>query len=599
MKLVRPPAIVAFLALGACEHTPTALSQHEIDTGYATRIETSSLYVAMDDGVRIAIDVHLPGGIPGVENFPAILELTRYWRDRGDGLSYLARRALERGFAYVIMDERGTGASFGEWPYPLQDRALEDGKAVIDWIIAQPWSNGNVGATGVSYPGMAAQRLAALGHPALKAVVPMSDTWDQYDNLLFPGGVFNEGFIKGWSDIVYLMDRVPQLRFDDEVFRLSPVDADQYGTLLSAAQAEHAGNLYAYEAIRDNLFRDEPVVAGVTLDDISTHSRIAALNRSATRLYNWGSWLDAGSADGVIRQFMESEGPQRAVIGAWSHDLESNTSPFMQAGSMAIPRIQAQWEEALNFFDELLKKERPLQGRILRYMTLNTGEWKSTSSWPVPGTETVRLYLAEGGSLSWTAPGSQEGEDSYIVDFDAMSSEDPRWLSPLFGNTQYPNRQFEDAGLLVYETSPLTEDLEVTGYPVVHLNVSSTHTDGAFIVYLEDVDRYQRATYVTEGILRAIHRKVSADPGRWIKPVPYHSYRSEDAALLVPGQVAELSFGMQPTSVVFGAGNRVRIAIAGHDASAFRRIPTTGTPTITVQRNAVYPSYVELPVIRK
>lgn len=599
MRSMGRSGIILFLALGACEHTPTVLSQHEIDTGYATHIVTTSRYIEMDDGVRIAVDVHLPGGISGVQRFPAILEMTRYWRDRGAGLSYLVRRAVSRGFAYVVMDERGTGASFGEWPYPLRDRALADGEAVIDWIIAQPWSNGNVGAAGVSYPGMAAQRLAALGHPALKAVVPMSDMWDQYENLIFPGGVFNEAFIKGWSDVVYLMDRMSELRFEEEVFRLSPVDADENGTLLSAAQAGHAANLHAHEAVKDNTFRDDPVVPGVTLDDISTHSKVDALNRSGTRIYNWGSWLDGGSADGVIRQFMESTGPQRAVIGAWSHDLETNTSPFMQPGSMALPRIEAQWEEALNFFDQLLKKERPLQGRILRYMTLNTGEWKSTSEWPIPGTEMVRLYLAEAGSLTWSAPASADGADRYVVDFDAMSSDESRWLSPLFGNTRYPNRQHEDAGLLVYETAPLTEPLEVTGYPIVHLNVASTHPDGAFIVYLEDVDRYQRVSYVTEGILRGMHRKVSADPGAWQKPVPYHSYRSEDTEPLVPGEVAELAFGMQPTSVLFLAGHRIRMAIAGHDASAFRRVPAVGTPTITVHRNSVWPSYIELPVIRQ
>jgi putative CocE/NonD family hydrolase len=394
----------------------------------------------MDDGVRIAVDVNLPDGI-GSGPFPTILELTRYWRNRGEGLSYTARRAIERGYAYVIMDERGTGASFGEWPFPLPDRALEDGRRVIDWIIDQPWSNGLVGATGVSYPGMAAQQLAALGHPALRAIVPMSDTYDQYENLIFPGGVFNEAFTKGWSDIVYLMDRVQVLEFDNEVFRLSPVDSDQNGSLLSEAQSQHAGNLHAHEAMKDNTFRDDFVIPGLTLDDISTHSRVDDLDASDARVYHWGSWLDGGSADGVIRQFMETTGPQRAVIGAWNHGLDDNTSPFMQPGSMALPRLESQWEEALNFFDDLLKKGKSLQGRILRYMTLNTGEWRSTSEWPIPGAEMERFYLSEGGWLSESAPTSPEGEDPYLVSFDAKSSDDSRWLSPLFGMTWYGNRR--------------------------------------------------------------------------------------------------------------------------------------------------------------
>jgi putative CocE/NonD family hydrolase len=511
----------------------------------------------------------------------------------------MVRRAVMRGYVCVVMDERGTGASFGAWPAPLTDRALQDGREVVDWILRQVWSNGLVGLTGVSYPGMAAQQLAATGHPAVRAIIPMSDTYDLYENLLFPGGVFNEGFTKNWSDVVYLMDRVPQLDFGDEIFRLSPVDADGSGDLLSQAQGEHSSNLHLYEAVQENLFRDDLVTSGVTLDDMSTASVVGSLEGAGVGVYHWGSWLDGGAADGVIRQFMETNGPQRAVIGAWSHDLETNTSPFLPVGSLALPRIQAQVDEALNFFDDLLKKGKTLQGRILRYMVLNTGEWKSTSEWPIPGTEMQRFYLADEGWLSEAPPTSEAGEDTYVVDFEAKSSDDSRWLSPLFGETWYGNRRAEDENLLVYETLPLSEDLEVTGYPVVHLQVASTHTDGAFIVYLEEVDRWGRVTYVTEGILRGIHRKVSEDPGAWKRPTPYHSYRSEDAEPLVPGEVVELAFGLHPTSVVFSANHRIRIAIAGHDAGAFRRVPAEGTPELRVQRNAVYPSYIELPVIRQ
>src|SRR5690606_36537667 len=41
---------------------------------------TTSHYVPMRDGTRIAVDVHLPVGRPATEKFPALLELTRYRR---------------------------------------------------------------------------------------------------------------------------------------------------------------------------------------------------------------------------------------------------------------------------------------------------------------------------------------------------------------------------------------------------------------------------------------------------------------------------------------------------------------------------------------
>jgi putative CocE/NonD family hydrolase len=602
-KSFLPGAVTAFALLAstaACEHEVTLISRHEIDTGFATGMASSSLYLEMEDGVRIAVDVHVPEGVPDITRFPTLIEMTRYWRDRGGELPYTVRRAVQRGYVYVIVDERGTGASFGAWPYPLSERALEDARQIIDWVLDQPWSNGLVGATGVSYPGMAAQQLAALGHPALRAVVPISDTYDLYENLIFPGGVYNEGFTKAWSDVVYALDRLPSLDFGEGAYFLQPVDADPSGALLSEAQVQHGGNAHLHELVEDRAFRNDVVVDGLTLDDLSTRADPPGGSGSGVAIYSWGSWFDAGSADGVIREFMESTGPRRAVIGPWTHDLETNASPFAPSrGQPSRPSFAAQWEEALNFFDDALKKGVGLQGRTLRYVTVNTNEWNSTTEWPIPGTEMVSFYLAENGALDSSPPESATGEDPYVVDFEASSSENPRWLAPLFSSTWYESRAAADRRLLVYETARLAEDMEVTGFPVVHLYLSSTHSDGAFFVYLEDVDIYGRVFYVTEGILRGIHRKVGEDPSGWDRPTPYHSFRSEDALPLVPGEVAELSFGLQPTSVLFRAGHRIRISIAGQDASAFRRIPAVGTPELRVQRNAGYPSSIELPVVRR
>jgi putative CocE/NonD family hydrolase len=581
-----------------CDHDPTILETHPLDVFGASRRTVESLYLEMSDGVRIAVDVHVPADYPGGGPFPAILEMTRYWRSRGDEAPYTLRRASQRGFVWVAMDERGTGASFGAWPAPLTDRALQDAREVMDWIVDQPWSNGLVGATGVSYPGMAAHQLAAVGHPALRAIVPMSDSYDLYEDLYFPGGLFNETLLQEWSGVVYALDRSSSLTVEGGSFLLSPVDADPSGELRDEAIAGHAGNLNAYDAFQDIVFRDDPSVPGFRLDDISTHTRANDLSSSGVAVYQWGSWMDAGSADGVIRGFMESTGPRLATIGSWTHDLSGNS--FTGDGNRwaAVPTLQAQWDEALNFFDDRLRKNKPLQDRIVRYYTMGEGLWKATSTWPIPGTVTETFYLGEGGSLSASAPAVASGEDLYVVDFEARSAIEPRWLGPMFGNPWYPDRKERDRDLLVYESAPLGQAMEVTGYPIIRLNLSSTHSDGAFFVYLEDVSPTGTVTYVTEGVLRGIHRKVSDDPSAWKRPIPYHSFLAADAQPMVPGEVFELAFGLEPTSFLFKEGHRIRIAIAGHDISAFRRIPPEGTPELRVQRNSVYPSSIELPVVR-
>ena len=66
---------------------------------------------------------------------------------------------------------------------------------------------------------------------------------------------------------------------------------------------------------------------------------------------------------------------------------------------------------------------------------------------------------------------------------------------------------------------------------------------------------------------------------------------------LLPGEVTELTFGLLPTSVLIKQGHRIRIALAGHDKDNFARIPATGTPTITIARNALHASFIDLPII--
>ena len=108
--------------------------------------------------------------------------------------------------------------------------------------------------------------------------------------------------------------------------------------------------------------------------------------------------------------------------------------------------------------------------------------------------------------------------------------------------------------------------------------------------------RQAGVTYVTEGVLRAIHRKVSEAEPPFPIPGPYHTYKRADAAALVPGEVEKIEIKMQPVSVLFKAGHSIRVAVAGADADTFNRVPEDETPTITVESNSVYPSSIMLPV---
>lgn len=550
--------------------------------------DARSLYLTMRDGVKLAITLYLPQGLPAEARIPALMTLTRYWRGQaGQNVGGIEKLYVTQGYAVVVVDVRGTGASFGVWTTPWAAAEIADAGEVVDWIVKQSWSSGKVGAYGNSYGGNAALLLAVPNRPAVRAVLARHFEFDEFTDVPFPGGILNEWLVKTWDEGNHQLDLKPGVR---------PVDDDAEQKLLKAAQREHAANIDLYKAAQAITFRDDKGFGG-SIDDFSVQAHRREIERAGTLLNTWGGWFDAGTADAVIKTFLTFSNPQRAIIGPWNHGATQNANPYV---TPATPRMFLA-QEWLRFFDHYLKgvKTDLSEEKMLYYITMGEERWKATKTWPVAGTTPTRFYLTANNSLAPVEPKEATGADTYKVDFEATTGEQNRWRTQLGGPVKYGDRAAADQRLLTYTTQPLAADMEITGYPVIDLFVTSTHTDGAFYVYLEDVDEAGQVTYLTEGQLRALHRKISRDTPPYNSPVPYHSFKRADAQPLVPGEVAELKFGLLPTSVLIKKGHRLRVAIAGHDKSVFARIPVEGTPVITVARNQRYASAIELPVVRR
>ena len=564
--------------------------------------EQRSLYLTMRDGVKIAIDVVLPKNLPAGEKIPAVMNMTRYWRAQegqvpllggsvtstgDDGISRSQPFFVAHGYATVFVDARGTGASFGIWRAPFSQDEIKDYGEVVDWIVKQPWSNGKVGAVGNSYGGNTALWLAVNMNPAVKAVIPRHFEFDEFSETPYPGGVLTDWMIKAWNEGNRQLDNSPGVRLVDE-------DADKH--LYREAVKQRAQNIDVYASALKTTFRDDHAF-GVSIDDISLHSYLPQIEKSGVAINSWGGWFDASTADAVIRTFMSLNNYERAVVGPWNHGGGQNASPFQTAESQRVMQV-FEW---LRFFDHYLKGvDTGLDSaRLFHYFTIGEEKWKTTSSWPVPGTEMMRWYLDAGNTLAKTAPATANGEDSYTVNFEATSGPQNRWHTQVGGQVVYPDRSAEDKKLLTYTSAPFEVETEITGYPVINLFTTSTAADGAFFVYLEDINENGVVTYLTEGEFRALHRKISHDTPPYKLLVPYHSFKQKDALAMVPGQMAELKFGLQPTSVLIKKGHRLRIAIAGADKDTFARIPAEGTPTITVSRNKRNASWIDLPVIER
>src|ERR1700753_4132209 len=177
-----------------------------------------SEYVAMRDGCRLAVDAYVPRPKHGaaVEPFPTLVLFTSYYRRfklRPGGSGEVNPNTgkfrdffVPRGYAVVVVDVRGTGASFGTRDSFRSPREREDSHEIADWIVAQPWSNGVIGATGVSYVGAAADFVASNGHHAVKASAPIFSVWDTYADNYFPGGIQLKSLTRVYDDLMIGLD---------------------------------------------------------------------------------------------------------------------------------------------------------------------------------------------------------------------------------------------------------------------------------------------------------------------------------------------------------------------------------------------------------
>lgn len=572
-------------------------------------VRRTSLHVAAPDGTRLAVDLMLPDPLPTGTRLSAVTTFTRYWRSAA-GRPTSPRDAdwVRHGYAVVHADVRGTGASFGTWRRPWSDVERDDIATLLGWVAAQPWSNGRIVSTGGSYLGNTAQLAALTGVPAVRAVAPVAFDHDLYGDLVYPGGIPNRLLLREWSALVAALDANEAPGGGAGV---RPVDGPDGPSLLAAAVMEHRGNARVDDATRGVAFRDDVAAAwGVPFDAIDLRRFRAAADAAAVPVQGWASWLDAGTANGVLSRFLEWKVPQEAIIGPWSHGGRWRTDPFSHTDTATAPSAAEQREAQRCFFDARLANApvagTPLGGapvagalatprRVIRYFTMGEDRWHETATWPPRGMRPVRWYVSAGQRLERQGPPSRAGSDRYVVDTLATTGPKNRWATQLdAGPVDYGDRSAADARLLTYTSAPLARAVEVTGHPILSLALRASTTDGNVFAYLEAVSPEGRVVYLTEGQLRLSHRREV--PGTSVLPVPHQTHRRADAAPMVPGEVTRVRVGLLPTSVRVPAGWRLRVAIGGADAGTFDRWPQDAVPEYVIERNAGHASWIEIPM---
>ena len=576
--------------------------------------------VPMRDGVRLAADLYFPRE-PGPH--PVLLERTPYGKHQSVMVNIGAPAYLARhGYVVAVQDVRGRYASEGAW-YPFGDDLsgeTSDGYDSVEWLAAQPFSNGKIAVFGGSYAGFNQYTLARNMPPHLTAAFPRQGPQCLHTEWVYRGGALEFAFMvpRFARRLSAEVLRNRELQFSRKV-REYQLDLANGWPLPS-----HAMFSDPFQWIRDDVARQEDEGYWKQWDigpDWDSFSRPS---------FHVASWFDI-FCGGTLRNFRGirdravspgARSKHKLIIGPWIHGpFMADAPPGRIAGEMDFGE-GARWDykgTMRRWFDcWLQERDDGIRDEPdVRYFVMGLNEWRAAPDWPPPGIDHRKFYFRQersgsagsvnDGSLGWRAGAADARPAVFTHDPDepvpSLGGATLFNLSPLESSTA---ERWEDlnaqagsrdqrpieARCLTFTSPPLDEDLEVTGpvEAVVYLSSSAVDTD--LVVRLCDVHPDGRSMLICDGIQRGRYRES-----------PFRS------ALLEPGTVYEIRVDMWATSNLFRAGHRVRVIVNSSCYPRFDVNPGTGKSALlsgdrVKAENRVYldthrPSHILLPVIPK
>jgi len=559
----------------------------------ANLVLQQNVAVPMRDGIVLRADILLPR-LQG--RFPTLVYRTPY--DQEDALKTYTtfRHAVERGYAVVVEDVRGRYASGGNFAaYQNEGR---DGYDTIEWAARQPWSDGNVGTFGLSYPG-AVQWLAAVESPPhLKAMVPAM-TFSTPRNFFYSSGAFDMSWIAWiWDDIApdlrvknhlpgpstYKEAEAEWPKLKDKLLWTLPLD--------SLTELRGVAPFY-YEWLRHP--PDDSWWNWAELRDKYTRVHAAVLNLSG--------WYDEDyGPEGATTNFLgllatrRGDGDPRTqlLIGPWVHGVQetgktnAGERDFGPNAAIDYDQVVLRWmDHYLRGINNGVEREKPV-----RLFLMGENRWHEEDTWP-PEASPTSLYLSgagpekKGATLAQAAPSDEQ--------FSVFTS-DPAHpvLDPYAGKLgAHDFREMaKRPDVLIFDSEPLAKDVAVMGPITVEIYVSCDCPDFDLWARLLDVAPDGTAfNLMSPGndVLRASYR----EPQR-------------DRQLLTPGQIYKLTLPNLRTGNVFAAGHRIRVQISGSFFPDFSRNLQTGElettsahmrkAEIRVYHDREHPSRILLPV---
>lgn len=579
---IRKPCLIAVLSVWIAGHAVVSAAVLGVPAFVAS--------VRMRDGVHLAADVYLPetdgsahGLSAAMRRWPTVLVRTPYGRRARSIGSYLG--FLRRGYAVVAEDVRGRYTSEGV--FGAIDREGPDGSDTIDWIAEQPWSNGRVAMAGSSYLGIVQWWAATQDNPHLDAISPMCSGDDEYlDRFYSRGGALQLAHRLLWLSQNLTPRGQPRALFSSYIghLPLRTADVAASGRVLAIWQRalDHPSDdgFWKKLSIRDRIARvDLPVLS-------------------------FGGWFD-NYAESDLDAFSRLAAQHKAIetwIGPWPHNpaVRFRTRDFGPDAVLPFRRMQADW------FDRWLalppERHAEPDRSSLHLFVMGPNVWREEHEWPLARTRYTQLYLNSrthansvlgDGTLQW-GPAGDSNPDTFLYD--------PKNPVPTAGGTVCCDATVLPPGpldqtaiekrrdVLVYTSSVLNQDIEVTGTVRVVLYVATSVNDTDFTAKLVDVAPDGRPLIVTDGIQRLRYRLSLLDPVFVKRNAPY-----------------QISIDTGVTSYVFSRGHRFRLEVSSSNFPKFDRNLNSTQPAAnqkriakarqTVFHDSRYASAIVLPII--
>jgi putative CocE/NonD family hydrolase len=498
--------------------------------------------IKMDDGVKLGATIALPsrdGETPMRGKFPVVLGMTPYGRTGVCGC-YAPDFWATRGFAGAVVDVRGTGGSGGDLSRNyFSPREARDGAAVVEWLGTRKWSTGKVGMAGGSYVGIT-QLLTAGQRPRhLAAIAPQVAMSDIYRDAFAHGGV-------------------PSLFFDAQYLGV------QGGPGALSGNTDPALLQHTVEA---KLGQSPPGMVAFDYLERPNDGRfyrqrspINVARRIEVPVLLVGGWRDGLSQRGhpeLFRVLSQRRGVEtRMSMDPCTH--KGCGAPFAPLNDP--PNQQDPAALVYEFLAKHLRGDRAPDRPRVEYYVQGADRYAASKTWPPPGVDFQRFDL-DAGTIKRRSKAAS-GTTSYVTNPAAGMSMTFNQYGTVAATPYVPlDQQLEGPHGATFRTRALERPLRLTGPMALHLVASSTAADTDWHARVVDVAPDGGESVITEGSLRASHRRL--DPARSTWARPYHPHT--DPRPIEPGRFYEYAIEIWPTAYRLARGHRLQVRVTSTD----------------------------------